>query len=270
LLDDGSRFSNILLLMTDPLLARLGAAVGRLRTAQDLSVDEVARRSGLSARFLGEIAAGRGNVSIVRLAKLARALGTTAAAMVAEAEAETRPPPCLVALLGVRGAGKSTIGPKLAARLGMPFIELDHRVEEEAGLSLSEIFATHGETYFRRLEVDALRHLVAAGTSAVVATGGGIVENAEAWAILEGAAVTVWLRAGTDAHWNRVVRQGDPRPMAGRPAARAELDRLLRARARLYRRARHTVDTERLGVAGSVRRIADLARGQRRRRAGRR
>jgi len=256
--------------MGDALLERLGAVVGRLRSSQDLSVEELAVRSGLSARFLGEIAAGRGNVSILRLARLARALGTTTAAIVAEAEAEAEPRPHVIALLGVRGAGKSTIGAKVASRLAMPFIELDHRVEEEAGLPLSDIFVTHGEAYYRRLEVDALRRIVATGPSAVVATGGGIVENAEAWTILEKSTVTVWLRAGTDAHWNRVVRQGDPRPMAGRPAAKAELDRLLRARARLYRRAHHTVDTERLGVAGSVRRIADFAAHGHQRRAARR
>jgi XRE family aerobic/anaerobic benzoate catabolism transcriptional regulator len=93
----------------------------------------------------------------------------------------------------------------------------------------------------------------------VIATGGGIVENVEAWTLLQRATLTVWLRASAEAHWSRVVRQGDPRPMAGRPAAKAELARLLRKRALLYRRARYRVDTERLGVAGSVRHIAGHA-----------
>src|SRR5439155_17645739 len=159
----------------------------------------------------------------------------------------------LVALLGVRGAGKSTIGAKLAARLGVDFLELVRLVEAEAGLSLAELFATHGERYFRRLEVAALRRLLAERRSAVLATGGGIVENEEAWALLDEHATTVWLRANTEAHWSRVVRQGDARPMAGRPAAKAELRRLLARREPLYRRAQVRIDTARLGVDGSIR-----------------
>ena len=238
------------------LLRRLGRSIRALREARGVSVAELARRAGLSTRFVTEIQAGRGNVSIVRLSALASALGTTASRIVAEAESDGRAPR-LVALLGVRGAGKSTIGPKVAARLGIEFLELDRLVEAEAGLSLADIFATHGEGYFRRLEVAVLRRLVADRRSAVLATGGGIVENAEAWALLEEHATTVWLSASVEAHWSRVVRQGDPRPMAGRPAAKAELRRLLKRREPLYRRARHRVDTARLGVEGSVRSIAE-------------
>ena len=238
------------------LLARLGTTIRTLREEQGLSVAELAARSGLSTRFVTEIQAGRGNVSIVRLSALAQALGRTASAVVASAEddgARSR----LVALLGVRGAGKSTIGAKLAARLGVDFLELDRLVEAEAGLSLADIFATHGEGYFRRLEVSALRRLLGERRSAVLATGGGIVENPEAWALLEDRTTTVWLRASTETHWSRVVRQGDPRPMAGRPAAKAELRSLLRRREPLYRRARHRIDTARLGVEGSARWIAE-------------
>ena len=242
------------------LLDGLGKTVRTLREAQGLSVHDLASRAALSTRFVTEIQAGRGNVSLVRLGALARALGTSASRLIAAAEAEAEGEgarPRLVALLGVRGAGKSTIGAKLAVRLGVDFLELDRLVESEAGLALPEIFATHGERYFRRLEVAALRRLLAARQSAVLATGGGIVENDEAWALLAEHAVTVWLRASTAAHWSRVVRQGDPRPMAGRPAAKAELSRLLARREPLYRRARYRIDTARLGVEGSVRSIAE-------------
>jgi XRE family aerobic/anaerobic benzoate catabolism transcriptional regulator len=235
----------------DDLLQRLGGAIRAAREERRLSVAGLAARAELSARFVTEIQAGRGNVSIVRLAALARALGTTASALVAAAESRGRQPR-RVALLGVRGAGKTTIGTKLAAALAVDFLELDRLVEAEAGLSLGEIFATHGEEYFRRLEVAALRRLVAEPKSFVLATGGGIVENREAWALLETTTTTVWLRASSEAHWSRVVRQGDPRPMAGRPAAKAELRRLLARRAPLYRRARLSVDTARLGIDGSV------------------
>jgi XRE family aerobic/anaerobic benzoate catabolism transcriptional regulator len=237
------------------LLGGLGRTIRTLRERQGLSIGELAARAELSPRFVTEIQAGRGNVSIARLAALARALGTTASRLVAAAELDGSQPR-LVALLGVRGAGKSTIGAKLAARLGVDFLELDRLVEAEAGLSLPELFAIHGERYFRRLEAAALRRLLAERRSAVLATGGGIVENDDAWALLEEHAMTVWLRANMEAHWSRVVRQGDARPMAGRPAAKAELRRLLARRERLYRRAQYRIDTARLGVDGSVRFIA--------------
>ena len=236
----------------DRLLTHLGHVVRRLRGERGLSVSDLASRAALSSRFVTEIQAGRGNVSILRLASLAAALGTTTSQLISAAEAEAAPPR-LIALLGVRGAGKSTIGAKLAARLDMEFLELDRLVEGEAGLSLAELFATHGEDYFRRLEVAALQRLLAAHRRVVLATGGGIVDNHEAWSLLERHATTVWLRASPEAHWERVVRQGDARPMAGRPAAKAELRRLLARREPLYRRARHHVDTARYGIDGSVR-----------------
>jgi XRE family aerobic/anaerobic benzoate catabolism transcriptional regulator len=240
----------------DAALRTLGRRIRALREDRSMSVGDLARRAGLSARFLTEIQAGRGNVSIARLLRLAQALGTTASALVAEAEAATVRSVGVVALLGVRGAGKSTIGPRLAARLRVEFFELDRLVEAEAGMPLAEIFATHGESYFRRLEVAALRRLLGRGVAGVVATGGGIVENDEAWKLLEEQTTTVWLRARAEHHWQRVVRQGDPRPMAGRPAAKAELRRLLARRAPLYRRAHHVVETARLGIKGTVAVIA--------------
>jgi XRE family aerobic/anaerobic benzoate catabolism transcriptional regulator len=238
------------------LLNGLGRVVRALREDRGLSVTDLAARAGLSSRFVSEIQAGRGNISLLRLAALAAALGTTASRLVAEAESNGAAPR-IIALLGVRGAGKSTIGPRLAAHLGVDFLELDRLVEAEAGLSLAEIFATHGEEYFRRLEVVALHRLLAARRSAVLATGGGIVDNAKAWTLLERHTTTVWLRASPNTHWNRVVRQGDARPMAGRPAAKAELRRLLARREPLYRRAELRVDTSRLGVDGSVGLIAE-------------
>ncbi|MBI2963573.1 MAG: helix-turn-helix domain-containing protein [Deltaproteobacteria bacterium] len=239
------------------LLQRLGTAIRALRERHGLSVRALASRSALSTRFVSEVQAGRANISLVRLARLAQALGTTTSRLAAEAESEARPRPAVVALLGVRGAGKTTIGKELAARLGVEFRELDRLVEAEAGLPLAEIFATHGEAYFRRLEVAALRRFLALGVGAVLATGGGAVENAEAWKLLEEGTLTVWLRANADAHWRRVVRQGDARPMAGRRAAKDELRRLLARREPLYRRARWRVDTESLGVAGSVRFVVE-------------
>jgi XRE family aerobic/anaerobic benzoate catabolism transcriptional regulator len=134
-------------------------------------------------------------------------------------------------------------------------VELDRLIEEAAGLSLGEIFALHGEDYYRRLEKETLERVLGEGRSLVLATGGGLVTSKETFAMLRRRALTVWLRARPEDHWNRVVRQGDRRPMAEHPEAMAELRRLLSGRERLYAEAGHTVDTSKLGIAGAVRAI---------------
>jgi XRE family aerobic/anaerobic benzoate catabolism transcriptional regulator len=163
----------------------------------------------------------------------------------------------VVSLLGIRGAGKTAIGERLATRLGVPFVELDRRIEARAGLSLAEIFALHGEAYYRRLEVDALRGVLAEERPTVIAVGGGIVTNPPAFELLAQRTLTIWLRASLEDHWRRVVRQGDPRPMAGRPAARAELRKLIAKREPLYRRAAIRVDTTRLGLERAVEELVE-------------
>lgn len=246
----------------DDLLHHLGVRVRELRTERGLSLRGLAQASGVSERYLSELEAGRGNISILRLSAVASALGSSGGALLLEAErAVSSGSPRVVALLGLRGAGKSTIGPRLASRLRLPFFELDGLIEAAAGLSLGEIFALHGEATYRRLELEALRRFLAEHPSAVLATGGGIVGHAEAYALLRERAVTVWLRAAPDDHWDRVVSQGDDRPMADNPAARRELRRILSEREPLYARARHTVDTSRLGVSGSVEALAEALAG---------
>ena len=126
----------------------------------------------------------------------------------------------------------------------MPFVELDRRIEQAADLSLGELFSLHGEDYYRRLEREVLR----GGADAkrrpmVLATGGGLVASPDTFALLRRSAVTVWLRARPEDHWNRVVRQGDRRPMADHPQAMADLRALLAAREPLYALADHTIDT---------------------------
>jgi XRE family transcriptional regulator, aerobic/anaerobic benzoate catabolism transcriptional regulator len=224
----------------DRLLAALGRRVRQLREEHGFSMREAAQRSRLSLRFLGQVEKGQGNISIRNLAALARALGTTPAALLAGAGDGALP---IVALLGLRGAGKSTIGRKLARRLRLPFVELDRRVEEAAGLTLGEIFALHGEDYYRRLEREALEAVLREGRPVVLATGGGIVNSPDTYALLKRLALTIWLRARPLDHWNRVVQQGDRRPMADRPQAMAELRRILAVREPLYAEAAHALDT---------------------------
>lgn len=242
------------------LLAGLGRRVRELRNARHLTLRQLGERAALSTRFLVQVEAGQGNISVKNLALLGRALGTTAGGLLADAEAEAPPLP-VVALLGLRGAGKSTIGRRLARRLRVPFVELDRKVEEAAGLALPEIFALHGEGYYRRLEKEALTTLLDEGRPMIIACGGGLPTARDTFALLRQSALTVWLRAQPEDHWNRVVQQGDRRPMADHPQAMGELRRLLKAREPLYAEAEHAVDTSKLTPEAAVLAVESLVAG---------
>jgi XRE family transcriptional regulator, aerobic/anaerobic benzoate catabolism transcriptional regulator len=237
----------------DPVLTRLGRRVRETRARRGLSLRALGRSSSLSERFLTQVEAGHGNISVRRLDLLARALGTSAAALLAGTDGAPATPP--IALLGLRGAGKTTIGRRLARRLRVRFVELDQRIEEASGLPLAEIFRLHGEAYYRRLEQEQLERILDEEQPVVLAAGGGIVNSPESYALLKSRAMTVWLRARPEDHWTRVVQQGDRRPMEARPQAMAELRRLLATREPLYAQAAHSVDTSRLGVTGTVRAV---------------
>lgn len=242
--------------LASDILATMSRRARHLRQQQGLTLRALAERSGLSLRFLMEVEAGRGNISIRRLSDLASALQTTASELVAmsqpgEEDAGRR----VIALLGLRGAGKTTIGKRLARKLRVPFVELDHRIEARAGLTLAEIFSLHGEEYYRRLEHDTLVELLTGGQSMVLAVGGGLVTSPDAYALLRDRATTVWLRAKTEDYWSRVVRQGDRRPMSQHPHAQEALRRLVDTRDPLYAKANLTVDTSGLSPAAIVGRI---------------
>jgi XRE family transcriptional regulator, aerobic/anaerobic benzoate catabolism transcriptional regulator len=235
--------------MGEDLLAGLGRRARAHRIARGWTLRDVAERSGVSARFLVQLESGRGNISVRRLADVAQALQTTPADLLTDTDA---PAPDVIALLGLRGAGKTTVGRRLARRRRVPFVELDRRIEEAADLSLGELFSLHGEDYYRRIEREVLQEVLAEGRPMVLATGGGVVASPDTFAMLRRSAVTIWLRATPENHWNRVVGQGDRRPMADHPQAMADLRGLLAAREPLYSMADHVVDTSALPVAAVV------------------
>ena len=237
-----------------PVLVTLSQRARLLRQRQGLTLRALAARSGLSLRFLLDVEAGRGNISVRRLADLATALHTTAADLVTP-HAED-PAPQVIALLGLRGAGKTTIGRRLARRLKRRFVELDHLIEARAGLTLGEIFSLHGEEYYRRLEDEALADLLASRQSMVVAVGGGLVTASQTYERLLRGSTTIWLKARTEDYWNRVIRQGDRRPMSQHPQAREALRQLAARRETLYARAELTVDTSTDAVDDIVNRLA--------------
>ena len=235
------------------ILGRVGGAVRRARHRRGLSRRALADASGLSIRFLAELEAGRGNISLRRLDDLARGLGVPAATLLDQGTAPRGP---RLALVGLRGAGKSTVGPGLARRLDVPFAELDGMIEEVAGLTVAQIFEIHGESYFRRLERETLRRFLDEAGPFILATGGGLVTEPETLALLREDTWTVWLRARPEDHYGRVLAQGDERPMAGNPHAMSELRALLAARLPLYQQADLTVDTSTTSVAEAVETIA--------------
>jgi XRE family aerobic/anaerobic benzoate catabolism transcriptional regulator len=198
----------------------------------------LAQAAGLSPRFLSQIESGRGNISVVRLFELARALEIPLQDLLRSPNGHQ-----VISLVGLRGAGKTTVGRRLARSLKRQFWELDRMIEEEAGLRLGEIFALHGEDYYRRLEREVLRRFLTSGQKGVVASGGGLVTDRVTYDMLKQASLTVWLKARPEDHLARVAAQGDRRPMAGRADPLAELRTLLREREPLYAEAEVMIET---------------------------
>lgn len=236
----------------ESIVRRVGSRVRARRHSLGLTAKELARRSGLSPRFVSQLEGGTANIAIGRLASVALALEVSVASLV---EAD---PAGVIALLGLRGAGKTTLGRRLAAASDLPFVELDEAIEEQAGLSLSEIFSLHGEVYYRRLELECLRVLLDEGEPVVLALSGGIVQNAPAFALVRSACTTVWLKASPEDHMGRVLAQGDRRPVANRDDAMGELRSILAARAPLYAQADGAVETSGRTVDGAFSALQEI------------
>ena len=257
-------------------LARLGDRVREARARRGMSRKQLAADSGVSERYLAQLETGQGNVSILLLRQIASALGVPLTELLAEDSGDAvelalttqflkrLPKQKLaavrsqlvrdyggaqdervkrIALVGLRGAGKSTLGARLARSLGVAFVELDREIEREAGTSLSEIFLLYGQAGYRRYERRCLEKVLEKNDRAVIATGGSIVSEPGTYEFLLSACFTVWLKAEPEEHMARVIAQGDTRPMAGNEQAMEDLRRILDGRAALYRQADVTVDT---------------------------
>ena len=258
-------------------LTALGERVRELRARRGMTRKILAKDSGVSERYLAQLEGGQGNASLLILRQLARALDVPLTALVSDTpeppvelthavellrrlpadrlaeartflterfgEVDTTARTARIALIGLRGAGKTTLGTRLAERLGVPFVELDREIERESGVSLATIFDFYGQAGFRRLERRCLERVLDEHPRFVLATGGSIVSEPSTFERLLTACWTVWLKAAPAEHMQRVVAQGDMRPMAGNRESMADLQRILTGREPLYRRADVEVDT---------------------------
>lgn len=241
-----------------PLLVHLGATVRSLRKARGWTRRDFAERTGISERFLADVESGIANPSLLKLAALAQALEVGIVALIGGGaqSAMGGVQRSHIALLGLRGAGKSSVGPQLAERLGIRFVELDTQIEAATGLQIGEMFQVHGEDYYRRAERAALDQLLADKEPCVIAVGGGVVVEPLSFALLRAQARTIWLKAAPEDHWQRVLAQGDTRPMANNDRAFADLRRILAQREPFYRQADITVETSGRTVSQVVEAIA--------------
>lgn len=226
-------------------LAALGKRVREIRERRGMTRKTLARDADVSERYLGQLELGNGNISVMLLRRIAGALKVKLADVFIpeQTDAVEKRRRQRVALVGLRGAGKSTLGGMLARHLEVDFIELNREIERETGLPVAEVFALYGQPGYRRFERRALERVLAGNDRAVLSVGGGIVAEEEAFSLLLDGCFTVWLRASPEEHMSRVLAQGDLRPMAGSEEAMEDLKRILAARETLYRKADAILDT---------------------------
>ena len=272
----------------EEFLMRLGSCVRHLRNRRGMSRKVLAQESKVSERHLAQLEIGEGNISILLLRRIASVLGVSleelfgpsqparhsssqkqtllrfierlpshrleeaAARLMRDFGPEQNLRLARIALIGLRGAGKSTLGARLAAERNVSFIELDHEIEKDTGMPLAEIFSLYGQPGYRAIEKRTLERVLRAGESAVISVAGGIVSEKETYDYLLAHCYTVWLKAQPEEHMSRVIAQGDFRAMAGSDRAMEDLRRILESREPLYRRADATVDTSRESIDESL------------------
>ena len=257
-------------------LAMLGGRVRELRERRGMSRKLLARESQVSERYLGQLESGNGNISVILLRRVSAALGVTVSEVLIPEEQDTVERRLIrrflerlplhrkeevifrlmrdfgheealrrkrIALIGLRGAGKSTLGAMLAKELKVPLVELNREVSRDTGLPLDEVIALYGIPAYRRIERRVLERVIGEQDRAVIVTGGGIVADEDAFNLLLANCYTVWLKAQPEEHMARVLSQGDFRPMAGNDEAMDDLKRILAARETMYGKADAVIDT---------------------------
>jgi XRE family aerobic/anaerobic benzoate catabolism transcriptional regulator len=274
----------------DVFLTELGQRARTMRGLHGMSRKVLAKVSGISERYIAQLEGGKGNVSIVLLRRLAHAMGAPLEDLIPDGDGSADWPVLRalmrkaspqqiaqardalsgqtlpsqrklassgIALIGLRGAGKSTLGKRLAEDIGWTFIELNKEIERQNGLSVAEILALYGQEGFRRMEQIALVQALSRKEPVVLATGGGIVSEPLTFDLILSSFYTVWLKAKPEEHMARVRGQGDLRPMADDRSAMAELRTILLSREPLYARAAAQVDTAGLSVEDATARLAE-------------
>jgi XRE family transcriptional regulator, aerobic/anaerobic benzoate catabolism transcriptional regulator len=260
----------------DGFLLFVGTRVREVRNRRGMTRKMVAQDADVSERHLAQLESGEGNISIVLLRRIAEALNISLAALFApnveepaekqtirrflerlpvnrledvlirlrgEFSDEEKIRRMRVALIGLRGAGKSTLGSRLAEESNIPFIELDREIEKDTGMPLAEIFSLYGQSGYRAIEKRTLERVLHQPGRAVVSVGGGVVSEKDTYDYLLANCYTVWIKAQPDEHMSRVIAQGDFRAMAGSDRAMEDLRRILEAREPLYRKADMVLDT---------------------------
>jgi XRE family transcriptional regulator, aerobic/anaerobic benzoate catabolism transcriptional regulator len=259
-------------------LKNLADRIRDTRVQRGMTRTALAADSGVSLRFLAQLEAGKGNPSVLVLRRIAAAMGFPADALLSDeadrsfdqtlllkilrrlsdADLATarqllterfgdgrvlRPNMSYIALIGLRGAGKSTLGRRLALHQGVPFYELDREVEREYGATIGEILQLHGQPGYRRFERHSLQTVIAKNPSAVIETGGGLAADPDTLPLLLESTLTVWVKASPEEHMQRVIDQGDLRPMARTREAMRELKNILKAREPFYKQAHVQLNT---------------------------
>ncbi|PCJ08811.1 MAG: transcriptional regulator [Rhodobacteraceae bacterium] len=271
------------------LIIRVGERVRRARERKGISRRILSERSGVSPRYLAQLESGAGNISIGLLQRVAIALDhriewltgeedpwTSEALRVGDlfrsSSAETQqmvltllapePEASLragrICLVGLRGAGKSTLGALAGQRLDLPFVELNSEIEAQSGMPVEEVMALYGQEGYRKLEAQAISRISATHDSLILAAAGGVVADPETYTSLRTNFHTIWIKASPDEHMSRVRAQGDERPMAGNPEAMEQLRSILTSREALYGKALAQLDTSGIGVDESLTRLVSL------------
>lgn len=273
------------------LIARVGERVRQARERKGIPRRVLSEKSGVSPRYLAQLEAGEGNISIALLQRVAIALDCriewlmvpddpwtsdinqvtdlfrSAGPDVRDRVLQLLAPEVRenrkanrVCLIGLRGAGKSTLGARVGDKLGVPFVELNRVIEEHSGMPVDEVLALYGQEGYRSLEAQAIDRVIGTYDTVILAVAGGIVAEPETYHTLLSHFHTIWVRTTPDEHMARVRAQGDERPMAGNPEAMEQLKSILTSRESLYARAEAQLDTSGRSEQDSAKHLLDLVR----------